>query len=62
MEKFEELSFEEMEKVDGGYVWVWTAAKWVAGAIAASGTVELITEGWGSVVSDFQSGFNQVKK
>jgi lactobin A/cerein 7B family class IIb bacteriocin len=61
MEKFKELSFEELREVDGGNFWLWTAAKWAAGAIAASAAVEVITEGWDSVVSDFNEGYNEVR-
>jgi hypothetical protein len=40
---------------------IWAAAKWIAGALAASAAVELITEGGSSCVADFQAGYNQCK-
>ena len=64
MEKFKELSIEEMHEVEGGWALplIWTGIKWVAGVIAASAASELITEGWDSVVNDFNEGYNEVRK
>ncbi|WP_373522676.1 hypothetical protein [Aquiflexum sp.] len=55
MEKFKELSFEEMVKVDGGGIW------FLGKAIFAAAVVELITEGWDSVKNDFIEGYNEVR-
>ncbi|MGY6743824.1 MAG: class IIb bacteriocin, lactobin A/cerein 7B family [Cecembia sp.] len=62
MEKFEELSFEESQEVEGG-VWpvIWVGIKWLAGGIATAAAVELVTEGWDSAVNDFNEGYNEVR-
>jgi lactobin A/cerein 7B family class IIb bacteriocin len=63
MDKFKELSFEEMVEVDGG---IWPVVIWgaqlVVGAFIGGAIVEIVTEGWDQCVADYQSGYNEVKR
>lgn len=59
MDKFKELSLEEMQEIDGGIFFL--VAKFVVGALIGGAIVEVITEGWEKCYEDYQSGYNEAR-
>ncbi|SDA79173.1 class IIb bacteriocin, lactobin A/cerein 7B family [Algoriphagus alkaliphilus] len=58
MDRFKELSFEEMQEVDGGLVWVWGA---IAVGLATNFLYEVVND-WENNVKAFNEGYESFKK
>ena len=64
MDKFKELSFEEMQETNGGLAWgglLLGIMKFAVEVVVGGALLEIATDGWDQCMADYQAGYNEAR-